>query len=234
MNRYGGGYTVEPVSTHRHVLPALLHDTDRKVSNSAPVIASDPIVSPPKDQVYVSDRTLVGHGSGVGGTGGGLSSLLDRRYSESYVSRSHSLDRYERWDPPPGMEEGGGGGLSLSLLTEEDMDMDMDVYEEDNEELESPTVTSLSTLVNFVGNRRLGIGNGDGRVEAQGTGVNKNGLSVKKKKKKARGVGRVGAVAVALLGSVSPVKAHRNGRGQEAQGGGMDILVKQTQPVQRK
>jgi len=221
------------VSTHRHVLPALHHDTDRKVSNSAPVIASDPIVSPPKDQVYVSDRTLVGHGSGVGGTGGGLSSLVDRRYSESYVSRSHSLDRYERWDPLLGMEEGAGGGLSLSLLTEEDMDMDMDVYEEDNEELESPTVPSLSTLVHVVGNRRVGRGNEGGRVEAQGTGVNKNGLSVKKKKKKkARGVGRVGAVA--LLGSVSPVKAHRNGRGQEAQGGGMDILVKQTQHVQRK
>ena len=62
----------------------------------------------------------------------------------------------------------------------------------------------------------MGIGNGDGRGEAQGTGVNKNGLSVKKKKKKkARGVGRVGAVA--LLGSVSPVKAQRSGRGQEAQ-----------------
>ena len=203
------------------------------MSNSAPVIASDPIVSPPKDQVYVSDRTLVGHGSGVGGTGGGLSSLVDRRYSESYVSRTHSLDRYERWDPPAGIEEGGGGGLSLSLLTEEDMDMDFDVYEEDNEELESPTVPSLSTLVHVVGNRRVGIGNGDGRVEAQGTGVNKNGLSVKKKKKKkARGAGRVGVVAV--LGSGSPVKAHRYGRGQEAQGGGMDILVKQTQHVQRK
>ena len=122
-------------------------------------------MSPPKDQVYVSDRTLVGHGSGVGGTGGGLSSLVDRRYSESYVSRTHSLDRYERWDPPPGMEEeGGGGGLSLSLLTEEDTDMDMDVYEEDNEELESPTVPCLSTLVH-VGNRRVGIGNGDGRGE---------------------------------------------------------------------